>query len=754
MDVLADTVNCENLESTAQANSEDELDYEVSPPATLTNIEMIEDDTDTSNNSSRIEDTQPISVEASTDAETSNDSSNIGDTASISVKTSTDADELNELSDDVQVQDSTGKKTKFTLLLNEEADLSEIEEALYRMYPTVTLTIIKEIKLVQIVSDERIDEEKIMSNEIIKAATSVCGSLVDFEQEEGTLTDIYTGSKSTTLENVQGKITLNTEERKSLSSLAWYVDEVTESKKSLDISTGENIAIALIDSGVDYLHPLLADKIDLKHAKSYIPDEATLVRTESHGTMVAGVIAQIAPKAKITPYRVLLERAGNSLWIIEAILQATKDGKDIINMSLYAYKNTNDESEYLTVKAFERAVQYAMSRGVILVSAAGNDGLNLDSIYTENSIRILPGSLEGVLSITSTTKNRELSSYSNYGSNVKFAAPGGDKILVNGVIDLSEQIYTTSPLSTNTGLSVGIPQGYTYSYGTSLSAPAVTAGIASFMSYYKAMTGERAARDIVMEYFQNSALDLGAAGYDKYFGYGQINIYKALSLVEDKIPPSGEMISLTLESQTKVNAEDLVINVSDNKDAPTDVKIYFETTYDPGKLGSQEIVIVLEDSSNNKTYLSGKITMIDTAPLKGKVQKATTFQGETPKAEQLVYDIQDNAGTAQVIVQLVTDIDTSKVGIYPGTISLKNQSGNETLIESDVEIVVRLEQPKTEPETKLEMEPDSVVKPKVKAIAPKTRDENEIYLLIGIMVMNVLIAGIICSKKNHRSNRT
>lgn len=86
----------------------------------------------------------------------------------------------------------------------------------------------------------------------------------------------------------------------------------------LGLSSGEGVEIALIDSGVDYLHPLLIDKLSLSDARSYISSDNSIGDTNGHGTMVAGVMTQIAPGAKITPYRVISENSGESIWTIEA----------------------------------------------------------------------------------------------------------------------------------------------------------------------------------------------------------------------------------------------------------------------------------------------------------------------------------------------------------------------------------------------------------------------------------------------------
>ena len=684
-----------------------------------------------------------------------------------------------EVEQDTQEWGNAKAQNGLTLLLNENADLLEVKSILKGINSSFVLTCIEEINLIYIESEEEIKEDEIMSNRIIYQATLEYGELAGIEQEGITLTDIQVDNTAISLESIEEEIDSDIENIELLSLMAWHIDDVTDERNSLEISTGNGIEIALIDSGIDYLHPLLVDKVNMRDAKSYIPEEVTISDTNGHGTMVAGVIAQIAPDAKITPYRVIGESTGDSLWTIEAIVQATNDGKDIINMSLGTYKSINDSSENLTVMAFERAVNYAASKGVILVSSAGNNGMNLDANYQENFIRHLPGSLEGIIAVSATTRGRDFASYSNYGSNVDFVAPGGDIILVDGMYDLSEWIYTTYPLSVDNGLGVlGIPQGYTFSVGTSLAAPAMTAGIANLMTHYKNMTGEIATKEVVLGYFAESALDLGTPGYDIYYGNGKIDIYRALSMVEDKVSPHGEIVYTTVEINTHISAEELVINISDNNDQPEDIQIYFETAYSFNELGEKEVVVVLEDMSGNKSYLSGMIAVIDTIAPTGQAQQVTVYQGEELDVSQLVKNVQDNAGADQVEIRLITEFDSLKIGVYPLVVSLRDSAGNETLIETEVMVQAFQKQ-----EDDVEIEPplmpsqdantntDELIKVNyplpvsnskvstskgsgnVKTASVNTGDENNILLLIGIMLVSASVGVVALKKKNKEVKR-
>jgi minor extracellular serine protease Vpr len=144
---------------------------------------------------------------------------------------------------------------------------------------------------------------------------------------------------------------------------------------------GTGIKIAVIDTGVDYNHPdLFGLGKDGKVIGGYdfVDNDNTPIDTNGHGTEVAGVIAAdgqlkgVAPKSKILAYRV--SENGESVssdLIIKAIKQAVLDGADIINISL-GVNATN--------KKIDEAVNKAVEHGIIVVTAAGNNGPDLKTI--------------------------------------------------------------------------------------------------------------------------------------------------------------------------------------------------------------------------------------------------------------------------------------------------------------------------------------------------------------------------------------
>ncbi len=157
-----------------------------------------------------------------------------------------------------------------------------------------------------------------------------------------------------------------------------YIGTKTAIESGFD---GIGITIAVIDTGVDYNHPDLfglGDQGKVIGGYDYIDKDSTPFDTSGHGTEVAGIIAAdgqlkgIAPKSKILAYRVSDD--GNSVssdLIIKAIEQAIVDGADIINISL-GINRTNQK--------IDNAVNKAIDQGILVVTAAGNNGPELGTI--------------------------------------------------------------------------------------------------------------------------------------------------------------------------------------------------------------------------------------------------------------------------------------------------------------------------------------------------------------------------------------
>lgn len=417
---------------------------------------------------------------------------------------------------------------KVDIILSEEEKLIDVEMAIHEMDEDIQVTSCPEIGMLNLTIPDDVNTydvlKRIESFDQIKA----CGVLGEIVQER---LDLGATSYMEDVEqNCLSSLFMNRNSNESIyEQLAWHVDAVTNNKESLEVSKGSGCKIALVDSGIDINHPFLNNCIDYENSKSFVSGESNINDTNGHGTMVAGILHQVAPEALIVPYKVIGDSSGESQWTIEAIVEAVNDEVDVINLSLGTYKCINEQSEKLTIEAFEEAIDYALENDVMVVASVGNNGDNLDELFANEGILHLPSEIEGVNAVSSS-HGTSLASYSNYGLNTQFCAPGGELVYVDGYVDIGQWIYCIFPTSMDNGLaSIGVPQGYTFSYGTSLATPSVSAGAADLKSYYLSKhPDEIFTIEEVYTNLKNGSVDLGTPGHDIYFGHGRINIGNSL----------------------------------------------------------------------------------------------------------------------------------------------------------------------------------------------------------------------------------
>lgn len=209
-------------------------------------------------------------------------------------------------------------------------------------------------------------------------------------------------------------------------------------------SQGQNITIAVLDSGVNYNHPALVKNIltnlgeipdngidddqngliddyvgyDFVNADPYPYDD------EGHGSHVAGLAASsvfgVAKKSKILPIKAIGPKGGDIATIGTAVRYAVDRGAHVLNMSFGSYGGAHPE--------FVRSMNYAEAKGVLVVAAAGNGhpffGTGLNNDISPNFPASFPH--ENIVSVAAKSKGHVLAPYSNYGINTTdIAAPGG-----------------------------------------------------------------------------------------------------------------------------------------------------------------------------------------------------------------------------------------------------------------------------------------------------------------------------------------
>ncbi|NLG04202.1 MAG: S8 family serine peptidase, partial [Clostridia bacterium] len=240
----------------------------------------------------------------------------------------------------------------------------------------------------------------------------------------------------------------------------WFHDYIG-SKESWEYTDGSDILVAVIDTGVRYTHLDLID--NCVDGYDFVNEDSDPMDDQGHGTHVAGTIAGIssneiggcgvAPNSKIMPLKVLSSTGkGSTANVMTAVEYAVEHQADIINLSL-------GSSFYSEV--FQEVINHAVTQGVVVVGAAGNDG---------SEHMHYPAAYEGTISVASlldTTENMGLRDASNYGSWVDIAAPGTN-------------IYATVFTSDT---------AYGYKNGTSMACPVVAGTIALMMDADPSLKG-------------------------------------------------------------------------------------------------------------------------------------------------------------------------------------------------------------------------------------------------------------------------
>ncbi|MEV0901439.1 S8 family serine peptidase [Actinoplanes sp. NPDC049802] len=277
----------------------------------------------------------------------------------------------------------------------------------------------------------------------------------------------------------------------------WYLDELRINQVH-QITKGRGVLIGLVDSGVDTGHPDLKGRIKVgPRFDSTVP---TTVKpdTDGHGTGMAGVIVGkgggrnhvlgIAPQATVLSVQGAADGQDN-VANRAAIEWAVDNGAQVLNLSFAQ----NEPAEDLT-----KAIEYALAKDVVVVAGAGN----LKQGHYEVGY---PAAIPGVIAVSGTSRGGKAWDLSAIGDRVVLSAPA------DGIVS------TASRASGNTS-------GFRKGVGTSDSA-AIVSGAAALV---RAKYPELKAPDVINRLI-TTADDAGPAGRDERYGFGRLDILKALT---------------------------------------------------------------------------------------------------------------------------------------------------------------------------------------------------------------------------------
>ncbi len=307
-----------------------------------------------------------------------------------------------------------------------------------------------------------------------------------------------------------------------------------------------------------------------------------------HGTHVAGTIAARTDdsdpesvagvgwnKLKVMPVRVLGYFGGTTYDIMQGIYYAAGELNDsgtypantakVINMSLGG--GSYDQ-------AFHDAIQDAIDKGITVVCGAGNESI---------SPIIYPARYDNTIAISAVDYNKAFASYSNYGSEVDFAAPGADDV---GIVENS-WVWSTWFNGSSYNI-VGM-------WGTSMATPHAAGVIGLLYSLDPTLIQSE-----IYSILKNTAEDQGSPGFDPYFGWGLIDSFGAVEQL---------LINLNLVSETFVRKEPMLVpqQIVPKNLEPLKVKELEIPVSSPQNYASDTIIIRLKPEAIPITKAQGEI---------------------------------------------------------------------------------------------------------------------------------------------------
>ena len=286
------------------------------------------------------------------------------------------------------------------------------------------------------------------------------------------------------------------------------------------VSKGKGVTVAVLDTGVDATHPDLTGQV--LPGKDFIgfgarPGQSTWAR---HGTAMAGIIAGhghgpgdadgvmgIAPQARILPVRVILEdtdpqrkraRATRGSALADGIRWAADHGADVINLSL------GDDSKTAHPDAREDdAVQYALSKGIVVVASAGNSG-------EHGNPASYPAAYPGVIAVAAVDRYGNRAGFSTERWYADIGAPGVDVVIADP------------------------DQHYYEGWGTSAACAYASGVVALIRAAYPKLSPAQ-----IRNLLESTATDRPSGGRDDAVGAGMIDPTAALAAAA-KLRPRAE----------------------------------------------------------------------------------------------------------------------------------------------------------------------------------------------------------------------
>lgn len=354
-------------------------------------------------------------------------------------------------------------------------------------------------------------------------------------------------------------------------SWEWYLTKINAPAAWSTTTGDKSIIIAILDTGVDGTHPDLQSK--MVPGWNIYNNNSDTSDVYQHGTVVAGTaaaasnngqgVASIAWNCPIMPVRISApDGYATYSAMANGLIWAADHGARVANISYKASTSSTVTS----------AASYFQSKGGVVVAGAGNEAFfdtAVDNPY--------------ILTVGATDANDVLIAWSNTGNNIDLTAPG--------------TVFSTFPGG-----------GYNSASGTSVASPVVAGAAALVLSANPSLSPSE-----VQNILKQSADDLGPAGWDASYGWGRVNVGRAVSMASGASAPVPDTTRPVVGFISPANGTSLSGNVSISVSATDNTAVSSVTLSIDGVATVTDTASPFTFAWNTNAVLNGSHTLLATA---------------------------------------------------------------------------------------------------------------------------------------------